>query len=199
MVYKGLKWHPTGSNGFVAAHDVAPCMPCCLGRPWNAGDTRYPSECRKPVVPICLRPNGSGRFQDCHGLRDRVEPWMMGAAWRLSAMALEYAFRVSSAKATKGVRRHHPLQTTATYESSRLEKTLGGGHGIDLEIPSQSTRSFPETAQSVSASSRGAPISASARLDSSAGTEMRSMAVSASAASCSSASIAAGLTVYHHR
>lgn len=117
MVYKGLKWHPTGSNGFVAAHDVARACHVlgdqkCWGKRYllNAENRSYQSVFDQMAddfkIPRPSRP---------------VKPWMMGAVWRLS-MALEF-ISGKRAKATK-----ESVATTHknhSYQSDRLEKTLG--------------------------------------------------------------------------
>ncbi len=122
MVYKGLKWYPTGSNGFVSAKDVAKASVLladngCWGQRFllNSENRSYQSIFNQMALEFkTLKPTRP------------LRPWMMSAAWRLSAI-WEYATG-KKAKATKesvaNTHMHH------SYETTRLEKTLLG-HEID--------------------------------------------------------------------
>ena len=116
MVYRGLQWYPTGSNGFVAAKDVASACVLlgdqgCWGQRFllNAENRSYQSVFDQ-MAQAFDRPKP----------KRPLRPWMMGAAWRLSMVWELMTGR--RAKATKesvaNTHRHH------AYATDRLEKTL---------------------------------------------------------------------------
>lgn len=116
MVHQGLKWYPTGSNGFVAAKDVArACVLLadhgCWGKRYllNAENRSYQSVFDQMALefnrPSPARP---------------VKTWMMGLAWRLSMMWERVTGKRSRVTKDSVVNTHRNHR----YETNRLEQTL---------------------------------------------------------------------------
>lgn len=122
LVHRGLTWYPTGTNGFVAARDVA--RACTLLAVHNCWGERF----------VLCSENASYQqlmawMAEAMGLPAPHRPlkaWMMGTAWRLSALweALTGRRAPISKESVENTNKDH------RYATDKLERTLKA-KGVD--------------------------------------------------------------------
>lgn len=127
LVHRGLKWYPTGSNGFVSARDVA-----------RAATMLSTNGCWGERFVVCAE-NSSYRhlmtlMAEAMGVRAPHRPlrrWMMGAAWRLSAGWEFISGRRApiSKESVETTHRHHD------YVTDKLERALAA-KGVEWQYQS---------------------------------------------------------------
>jgi len=122
LVHRGLNWYPTGSNGFVSARDVA-----------RATSLLATHGCWGERFVLCGVNASYKALMDTMALAMKAKPpqrplrsWMMGAAWRLSALyeALTGRRAPISKESVETTNKLH------AYESDKLERTLAE-KGVD--------------------------------------------------------------------
>jgi nucleoside-diphosphate-sugar epimerase len=116
LVHRGLNWYPMGTNGFVAARDVA--RACSLLAHYGCWGERY----------VLCSENASYRqlmtwMAEALGVpapRRPLKSWMMGTAWRLSALweALTGRRAPISKESVENTNKDH------RYATDKLERTL---------------------------------------------------------------------------
>jgi len=116
LVHKGLNWYPTGSNGFVSARDVARATALlathgCWGERFVLCGVNTSYKALMDAIAQALNVQAPQR---------PLRSWMMGAAWRLSALyeALTGRRAPISKESVETTNKLH------AYASDKLERTL---------------------------------------------------------------------------
>jgi len=125
QVHKGLKWYPTGSNGFVHSGDVAEAC-ASLGES-TIRDERFVL-CAEEWTYRDLMMTMAQRL-GAPGPRWPVKPWMAALAWRLSAIG-------ETLLGIRAVATRESLANTEakhTYRGTKIEEWLPGWKYTPIE------------------------------------------------------------------
>lgn len=118
QVHRGLKWHPTGSNGFVHSHDVA--RACVRLGMSDIRDERFVlCAGTKPYKDLM---QAIAKHLGVPGPSRAVQPWMAGLAWRLSAL-VERLFGIRALATRESLANtgaHH------AYDGTKISRHLPG-------------------------------------------------------------------------
>lgn len=116
LVRRGLKWYPTGSNGFVSAHDVA--RACVLLSDHGCWGSRYLLNTEDMSYQALF--SVIAKAMDVDPPHRPIRSWMMALAWRLGTIWETISGKKSNLtrESISNTHRDH------SYASNRLQRHL---------------------------------------------------------------------------